>query len=149
MIAVVDTEDFERLNRYNWSAEWQPTTRSFYATRHSPRGKLQMAREVLRLPKGNRQQVDHRSHDTLDNRKCNLRKATHQQNRHNQRPLSSSGFKGVILQDGRWRARIHTADHKHRSLGCFDTPEQAAKAYDEAARKLHGEFAFLNFPPGE
>ena len=74
MIAVVDSEDFERLNRFNWCATWEPRTKSFYAVRWSPHGKIAMAREVLKLSRGSKFQVDHIDHCTLDNRKCNLRK---------------------------------------------------------------------------
>ncbi len=146
MIAVVDSEDFERLNRYNWCAEWRRKTKSFYAVRRGPAGDIYMAPEILRLPRGGRQHADHINHDTLDNRKCNLRKCTPGQNSYNVRPTGSSGFKGVTLQDGRWRAHIFPAAGKHVSLGCYGSAEEAARAYDRAARKLRGRFAFLNFP---
>jgi hypothetical protein len=73
----------------------------------------------------------------------------HNQNCYNQphKSTNTSGYKGVSLvrQTKRWEARIrHLGKLLH--LGCYDTPEDAARVYDDAARKYHGEFARLNFP---
>ncbi len=98
--------------------------------------------------------VDHRNLDTLDCRRENLRRATHSQNGCNHAKKrytegTSSKFKGVDLHGGRWRAQI-AKDGVRTHLGLFDSEEDAAIAYDAAARDLHGEFARLNFPkPGE
>lgn len=55
--------------------------------------------------------------------------------------------KGVAFRkaSGKWVARICT-EGKQIHLGCFEHEIDAAKAYDNAARKCHGEFAGLNFP---
>lgn len=98
--------------------------------------------------------IDHRNGDGLDNRRCNLREATHALNMRNKRMYrnNTSGFKGVMRNSGKglpWAARIRL-DNRRRRLGNYDTPEEAARAYDAAARELFGEFASLNFPlPGE
>jgi len=60
-------------------------------------------------------------------------------------PEREIGFRGVCRNKDRWSARI-TRDGKHVHLGTYDTKEDAARAYDEAARRLHGEFARFNFP---
>jgi len=93
--------------------------------------------------------VDHRNGNGLDNRRQNLRQATHAQNLANQK-LSSrnvSGYKGVSRNRNldRWTATISPAG-RSVYLGSFDTPQDAARAYDAAAVEHYAEFARLNFP---
>ena len=89
-------------------------------------------------------QIDHINGDPADNRIANLRLATPAQNGANARRRSDnrSGFKGVgwHKKTRKWRANI-VRDGRMRSLGYFDTPEQAAEAYATAAKALRGEFA--------
>lgn len=90
-------------------------------------------------------QIDHINRDRLDNRICNLREATNAQNirnRMNSKP-PKSGYKGVSLHKGRYIALI-MKDGVLYNLGSFGEPLAAAAAYNEAAIKLHGEFACLN-----
>jgi hypothetical protein len=93
--------------------------------------------------------VDHRNCNSLDNRRANLRLATHQENMRNRRKRknTSSRFIGVTFdkQRGKWLARI-IYQGKRIFLGRFDTEIEAARAYDAAVKKYHIEFARLNFP---
>jgi len=90
------------------------------------------------------EQVDHINHNTLDNRKPELRLCTKSQNQHNvgKRQDNTSGFKGVTWhkRDQKWQARIMKSG-KDKHLGNFDTPELAYEAYCRAAAELHGQFA--------
>jgi hypothetical protein len=90
-------------------------------------------------------EVDHANGNRLDNRRENLRLCTRGENAKNIRGRALSGFKGVTVVKGQWKAVIQ-ADRVIHRLGSFDTAEEAAQAYDDAAQRLHGEFARLNFP---
>lgn len=113
----------------------------------------QKAFHALVLGTGPGEYVDHINRDTLDNRRKNWRIATPLQNTQNRKlnATNTSGYKGVHFakENGKYRAAIK-ANHKYKHLGYFVNPEDAARAYDEAARFYFGEFACLNFPlPGE
>jgi len=91
--------------------------------------------------------ADHINRNGLDNRRANLRPATIAQNAWNSRRRKNrSGYKGVwyAKDKGKFRAAIWH-NNKREYLGYFDCPICAAKAYDRAAKKYHGEFASLNF----
>jgi hypothetical protein len=90
-------------------------------------------------------EVDHINGDGLDNRKCNLRAATHAQNMYNRRKESgtSSRFKGVNLYKGKWIACIG-AGKTRKYLGYHSSEIEAAKAYDREAKLRFKEFALLN-----
>lgn len=97
------------------------------------------------------EEVDHIDGNPLNNRRSNLRPATHAQNNRNRRGWSASGYKGVYWdkQRRKWQARIQHND-RMQHLGYFNSRIEAARAYDDAARDLFGPYAALNFPrPGE
>ena len=143
--ALVDAEDYERLNQFKWNAVWCKRTQTYYAYRTSyveKKRTLLMHREVMNAQKGSN--IDHENRDTLDNRRRNLRFATHGQNACNRtkRRGSTGIFKGVSWHNAtkKWQARI-CVDRKQKHLGVYDTPEEAFEIYKKAAVELHGEFA--------
>ncbi len=81
--------------------------------------------------------IDHRDGDTLNNAPGNLRAATDSENTTNSRRKNGSGYRGVVFhkESGRWFAKIQ------KSLGYYDTKEEAARAYEAAAESLHRDFA--------
>jgi len=152
--ALVDAEDFDRLNRYSWFV-WIPASnkRLIYAVRKvragKKYGKVLMHREVVNAPRGIK--VDHKNNshpeNGLDNRKENLRVASDAQNQWNARKhidATTSRFKGVVrCKDGYWQAQLQV-NRVRKYLGRFKTELAAAKAYNEAAIKLFGDFARIN-----
>jgi hypothetical protein len=142
-VALVDDEDFEYLNQWKWSAKCSGY--SFYAQRmfriNGIRKMIMMHRFILGVEKN--RDIDHIDHDGLNNQKRNLRLVTHSQNMANSRKGEgfTSKYKGVSFDkmNGKW-----VVDIAGKRVGRFADEEEAARAYNEAAKKLYGDFAFLN-----
>lgn len=150
-VALIDAEDAERVLRYKWSLHKTKKNKrhGFYARRNSYESErtttIYLHRFITKAPQN--LQVDHINHDTLDNRKSNLRFANNQQNQCNRKHVGTkTGFRGVAVSSpNRFYVRI-TFNSKKIVVGSFKNAELAARAYDEKAKELFGEFATLNFP---
>lgn len=150
-IAIVDIEDFEVLSKQKWYAV--KSGKTFYAAfskrKRKPDGTWggdQIKMHNLILPPAKSLEVDHINGDGLDNRRTNLRLATHSQNIINVgKRFGKSKYKGVSWhkRDKRWQAYININGIR-RCLGNFKIEVEAAKAYNKEANKLHGQFARLN-----
>lgn len=148
-VAIVDDEDFARLSKFKWHAGWQWQGKLFYAVRSAPQdddgkqSKIIMHREIMDAPAG--LVVDHINHDTLDNRKCNLRICTQSENSMNRKGAkrnSKSGIRGVSWDKNRnkWHVMIG-ANKKMMHVGYFNEVDAAADAAKLAILKYHGRFA--------
>lgn len=143
--AIVDDEDYETINKNKWNLSFNG-----YAQRIVYIGTLN-GKKIRKSEKMHRvlnktpieMDTDHINRDKLDNRKKNLRICTHNENLHNQKRSGSSEFKGVYKKKNRWQSAIYS-NYMRIFLGSFKTKEEAALAYNEAAKKYHGEFAVLN-----
>lgn len=140
---LVDDEDWPVLSGRNWYE--QPAKREgnpSYAHLHVRGRNVLMHRFLLDAQDAN-VVVDHIDGNGLNNQRSNLRLASRSENRFNSR--RAVGFKGVYPRGNRWEAAINHG--KWESLGYFDTPEEAAKAYNEKIKGIAGEFASLNEVP--
>jgi len=148
-VAIVDDDDYPEVSKYKWCA--MKMRYSYYAGRTIKQdGKqhtIYLHRELLPPPDG--MVVDHINRDGLDCRRSNMRIATHEENMRNGRlpKNNTSGYMGVTRSNsGRlpWKAQI-SAQGRNRYIGIYATREEAAIAYDDAAKRYHGEFASTNF----
>lgn len=149
---MVDDEDYDWLNQWNWYYLKKDADNTGYAMRCGRkddgerfRKGILMHREILDLKKG--EYADHIDGNGLNNCRKNLRKASNMQNVRNQRKMigTSSKYKGVSWdkQHKRWRAKL-CVDYKQITIGLFNSEEEASEAYNSKARELHGDFAKLN-----
>jgi hypothetical protein len=158
-IAIVDAEDYDDLVKHKWGVKKGKSTA--YAVRHKKKNevliaakKVRMHREILskisEIPE--KMVIDHINHNGLDNRKANLRVCTVSENVRNSRTFKNKKvkYKGVFMDlssaKNPYRACIRV-DGKRISLGQYPTPEKAARAYNAAAVKYFGAFAYLNDVP--
>lgn len=144
----VDAQDADIALRHTWRASMNGATSYAHRSRpvKTPSGRMVYGLHRLILDPPPRFVVDHIDCDGLNNRRYNLRVASQQQNCFNR----SSGFvkfKGVSIEKKTSKFRAYlVVNQKQIYLGLFSTAEEAARARDVGARKMHGEFAFLNFP---
>lgn len=151
-VSLVDDDDFLLLSQFKWSAQrltngmWR-AYRGVAVAKYKRRLQY-MHRLIMDVDGVHNIEVDHINRDSLDNRHLNLRLCSKRQNQLNTLPKAQSGYKGVHKHKDKWRARIKTID-KSICLGLYIDPIEAARIYDQAAIKYHGEFALLNFPNQE
>lgn len=151
-VALVDDEDFDYLNQWKWFAMHnnRKGRKHWYVGRNSPmvdgiRRTIRMHRLIMNVKE--EMEIDHKNGNGLDNCRSNLRICLPIENTRNQRLRSdnASGFKGVCWNK---EAKKFTAsiglNRKRQHIGYFCSALEAAKAYNETAKKLHGEFALLN-----
>ena len=140
--ALVDDGDYSDLIRFKWQ----------YHMGYAKRGMkcIKMHRQIFKLVNvPPRIEIDHINGNKLDNRRCNLRICNRSQNvKHvSKRKDTKNTYKGVhfVKNRNKWIARIQIDGHRIHS-GYYPTQIEAAKRYDQLAKRFHREFAYLNFP---
>jgi hypothetical protein len=161
--ALIDDEDFERVNQYKWYVNGNRASRTIqigYKDPTKPKNSsnqkkthIMMHRFILNVSKN--QEIDHKDGNGFNNQKSNLRACTSSQNKFNRKKRVSSIYKGIeyvlsykhgkkYAREKPWMARTQM-NGKRFFIGYYHTPIEAAKAYDLKARELFGEFAKTNF----
>lgn len=161
-VAIVDDEDYQKINQYKWWTFKSKYNNNFYASAKIDGKDVLMHRYILGL-EDPKIQIDHKNRNALDNTRENLRIVSNQENSFNRgkNKNNKSGYKGVWFArygynyyKGKktryentkpWIAGIKH-NGKNKTIGYFATAEEAAKAYDIKAKELFGDFCYLNFP---
>lgn len=151
LFAIIDDEDFELISKYKWIAVKGRNT--FYTqakiTVSGKRITLNMHRLITGAIKG--EFVDHIDGNGLNNIKKNIRRCNRSQNGANQKGRGVSNYRGVSFRNrirnnkqySHWIASIQI-NGKLKHIGEFKSEKEAALAYNEKAKEVHGEFAFIN-----
>jgi hypothetical protein len=145
--ATADDEDYDDVNKYKWFA--QHIGEQWYASSAPKHNAHILLHRYLMKVTEFKIKVDHIDGNGLNCQRSNMRLCTQSQNMRNRgaNKNNKSGFKGVSFdkRSSKWVAGIKL-NRKRISIGFYAAPEEAARAYDEKAKELFGEFAHLNFP---
>lgn len=143
LYTMIDEDDLEKISSYKWHLNICDKTKKYVSSTKNGKTFL-MHRVILNAKKD--EYIDHINGNGLDNRKENLRICTNQQNSFNSRlrKNNTSGYKGVEKdkKTGKWRSYINFNKKIH--LGQYLTKKEAALVYNNKAKELFGEFAFIN-----
>ena len=145
---AIDAADLPLLLAHKWCRDQRAYLRRIVTVAERTREWVYLHRLIA----GDKQGflVDHISRDTMDNRRCNLRLATARQNTINAMKPNKIGLRGVFRSGCKYGAKIRlNVGRGPVHLGRFCTAEEAAKAYDVAARQHHGAFAVTNYPAAD
>ena len=144
--ALFDTADIAAVREWNWCADSKGYVLRRLSKAHG--GKAVYLHHLFVQFDRPGHQVDHINRNRSDNRRSNLRVGTNAQNQMNRKAIARSGLKGVTAHGKRWKCTISkriNGERVHKHLGVFDTKEEAARAYDQAAVMLFGPWARGNF----
>lgn len=135
---LLDDEDYKKIEKDFNNLSWTITKNrnKFYVQKRVNGKNIYLHRYIMNCPKG--KYVDHKNHNTLDNRKQNLRITNNADNLRNGeiRVNNKTGVKGVYFDNKRnkYVANIKV-NYKGIFLGRFDTLEEATQVRKEAEIK--------------
>lgn len=149
---LVDVDDLVYVAPFTWDAYKAANThyaRTTY-TRDGKTFRISMHQLLLLGMTGDKEHIDHKDGNGLNNKRSNIRPATPWENAQNKGVChtSKTGFKGVTQKGRKFIAFLSLGKHKKLPIGEFKTAKEAAQAYDQAARRYLGPFAKLNCDMG-
>ena len=138
-VAIVDPEDYDKMNACNWQVSPEGYVR------RKANGKMVYAGRYL-MDTPDDQVCMFINRDTLDLRKENLVNVSRSENRHHLVKRKNTKYLGVSWSSGEGRWQVQTQWHnKTIWIGYFDDPVAGAKEYDKVVRKL-SKYSTTNFP---
>jgi len=142
-VTLVDDEDFEFLNQFNWTLTKHKRAKTPYVMRTENTKGILMHRQILKAEKD--EMIDHIDGNGLNNQKSNLRFCTQSQNNYNSNRKGKFGYKGIYYKKthNRFIAVIYI-NKKPKVVGRCKTAMEAAIIYNQFALKYYGDFAKLN-----
>ena len=152
----LDDDDLDKFKDYNWYVRKPVVEGSnilyVYGDRivDKKRSRVAMHRYIMGCIRGDKTTVDHINHNTLDNRKSNLRVCTHQENNYNSQGHrdSHSKHKGIRKHGSKWEVRL-SVNKEHKFIGLTKTLDNAIRLHDLASILYHGEYAYTENPREE
>lgn len=142
-IIYIDKIDLDLFEEYHWIVHKQKSNDIYLYKKKSPHYLHTYIAKRMGVVS---ESIDHIDGNGLNNCRANLRPANHSLNAMNtkKRLGTTSKYKGVSkLSHGKWKAQIYL-NQKAFYLGCFNTEEEAALAYNQKAIILFGTYARLN-----
>lgn len=137
---AVDDEVYDTVKDYNWREDINGY--AVFDRRVGGRRKILLHRMITKVEKG--KCVDHKNHSKTDNTIKNLRVCSYSENNSNRKKLNGElNYKGVYKKGNKF-CSVVSKDYKKYYAGIFETEKEAAIAYNNMAKIVHGEFAFLN-----
>ena len=138
--AIVDAEDVKKVKGYKWHL-----SPNGYVITSRNKNIINLSHKIMGVKSNKKLFIDHKNRNPLINLKLNLRLCTNKENLRNRgkHKRNTSGYKGVIKNGNKWRAKIGV-NERSIHLGIFKDKNRAAQAYNEASIKHFGEFACLN-----
>lgn len=134
-----DLDDFDKIKNYCWCESHDKNEYVVISAQDPEKHKIVKMHQLIYGAS-----CDHKDRNPLNNRKINLRDATHSQQNMNRgvQKNNTTGFIGIhwMKNDKQWQAYI-SINQKKTHLGNFNNKEDALRARLEAEAKYYGEFA--------